>query len=151
MKSIVMVMCLAGLVSFQSNAQDSTKNIKAMLDSKTFTFQPTNMNPSVGRTRTLDYGYSLQVKGDSVMAYLPYFGRAYSAPINSNDAGINFTSTNFSYVVSNAKKKGYTVVIATKDRTYNTTFTLTAFDNGTAYLQVISSDKQQISYNGNIK
>ena len=108
--------------------------------------------PTSGRSRPVTTtDYSLQVKGnDTLIAYLPYVGRSYNAPINPSDAGFNFTSTDFTYNVSAGKKNSYKVVIVTKDRTYNSTFTFTVYDNGTAYLNVTSTEKQSISYNGSV-
>jgi hypothetical protein len=151
MKKISMLAVIIIVIITQLNAQDST--IKASLDNKRVAFSPTNMMPASGKSRPVTTSeYSLQVKGnDTLVAYLPYVGRSYNAPINPSDAGINFTSTNFTYTVTEGKKNSYKVVIVTKDRMYNSTFTLTVYDNGTAYLNVISNDKQSISYNGSIK
>ncbi len=150
MKNAIMLVLTIVVTAFQLSAQDST--IKASLNNKRFTFAPTTMMPTSGRSRSVtSSGYLLQVKGnDTLVAYLPYAGRAYSAPMNSSESGINFTSTNFTYAVSEGKKNSYKVVIVTKDRMYNTTLTLTAYDDGSAYLNVNSSDKQSISYNGSV-
>jgi hypothetical protein len=150
MKNAIMLVLIIAITAFQLNAQDST--IKVPLNNKRFTFTPTTMMPTSGRSRPVtSSGYLLQVKGsDTLVAYLPYVGRAYNAPINPSDAGINFTSTNFTYAVSEGKKNSYKVVIVTKDRMYNTTLTLTVYDDGSAYLNVNSSDKQSISYNGSV-
>lgn len=151
MKHILITALFAAFISFQLHAQDTTRDIKMLLDNKTFTFRPTTMTPVSGRFRPItDAGYLLQVKGNTLIAYLPYFGRAYQAPVNSADAGINFTSENFNYVVTEGKKESYNVSISTKDRTFNSTFNLTVYKDGTAYLQANSTDKQQISYNGTI-
>ena len=37
--------------------------------------------------------YYLKVSKDTVVAYLPYFGRAYTAPADPTEGGIKFTST----------------------------------------------------------
>ncbi|RZK15705.1 MAG: DUF4251 domain-containing protein [Pedobacter sp.] len=36
--------------------------------------------------------YDFRVTKDSVVAYLPFYGRAFSAPYNPNEGGIKFTS-----------------------------------------------------------
>lgn len=146
--TIALVLIIVATV-FQLKAQDST--LKASLDNKQFSFTPSTMMPLSGKSRQVTSGgYLLQLKRDTLTAYLPYMGKAYNAPINSSEAGINFTSTDFTYTVSEGKKNSYKVVIATKDRTYNSTFTLTVYDNGSAYLHASSSDKQSISYNGSV-
>lgn len=132
-------------------AQDSTNAVKSLLDSKRYSFIPQTMNPLRGRTRQLTSSFSLDVKGDSLVVYLPYVGRAYSAPVNPSDAGYNFISTDYDYTVKKGKKNRYEVSMKIKDRFSGTVFYLTVFDNKTTSLQATSNDKQGISYNGYIK
>ena len=133
---------------FYNNIKAQDSSIKNSIQNKQFTFRPNNMIPASGRLRVLDYGYSLQVKNDSLIVNLPYFGKAYTAPINTSDVGYNFTSTDFSYSISPLKKDRYNITIKINDRVYNPTFVFTVFNNCRASLLVNSSDKQQISYNG---
>jgi len=139
-------------VAVQIQAQDSTQqSIKDVLDAKHFEFEPDNMTTGHGKFRHLDGGYFLQIDGDTLKTYLPYVGRAYNAPFNTSDAGFDFTSTDFSYSVTEGKKKKYIVEAKTNDRMYNTEFTLTVYDDGTAYLRAYSSDKEAVSFNGSLK
>lgn len=144
----MMILSITFLSYNYAKAQDSS--IKNSIQNKQFIFRPNNMIPASGRLRVLDYGYSLQVKNDSLIVNLPYFGKAYTAPINATDVGYNFTSTDFSYSISPLKKDSYNITIKTNDRVYNPTFAFTVFNNGNANLLVNSSDKQQISYNGSL-
>ncbi|MBS1745465.1 MAG: DUF4251 domain-containing protein [Bacteroidetes bacterium] len=148
MKKIAIIACITFLFSNYVDASDTT--ITSLLQNKRFAFQPNNMIPATGRLRVLDYVYALQVKNDSLIVNLPYIGKAYTAPIDPNDVGYNFTSTDFSYSVSKGKKDSYIAVIKTNDRVYNPTFTLIVFNNCRASLLVNSTEKQQISYNGMI-
>jgi len=125
--------------------------VQNLMNTKDYMFEAQTVTPERGGIKQLTPGYSLKVSGDSLVAYLPYFGRAYSAPLNPADAGIQFTSTNFDYKVAERTKGGYDVSIRSKDKTYNADFALTVYDNGSAYLQVTSTDKQLISFNGYIK
>jgi hypothetical protein len=109
------------------------------------------MNPQRGRQRYLTSEYFLRVAGDSLISALPYFGRAYTAPINPEDAGYNFTSTDFKYAVVPKKKGSYQVTINTKDKTNAVTFLLMVYNNGNAYLQITSVNKQAISFSGYLK
>ncbi len=43
--------------------------------------------------------------GDSIVTYLPYFDRAYSAPVNLSQGGIQFTSTDFDYTIESKRKE----------------------------------------------
>ena len=152
MKNVLLMLCFALILCMQTQAQDSTKQtIKTVIDAKHFVFQPTTMTPSKGRTKHLDLGYFLKVNGDTLKVDLPYVGRAYSAPIDPSDAGFHFTSTNYTYTVTEGKKKSYDIIVKTKDKTSNADFYLTVYDNGTAYLRINSTDRESISYNGDLK
>ena len=150
MKYIIAMLCFAVISVTQINAQN-TSIIKTLLDNKQYVFVPQSITTNHGRNRQLDNSYFLKLKNDSLVVYLPYFGRAYSAPINTSDAGFDFTTTNFDYSVAAGKKNSYIVSVKTKDRTFNTEFTITVFDNGTAYLRTSSNDKEPVSFNGSVK
>lgn len=151
MKHILLMLCITTTACMQTKAQDSTKTIKTIIDAKQYIFEPRNTTTGNGRLKQLTPGYFLQVKGDTLKTDLPYFGKAYSASMNPSDAGFNFTSTNFTYAVTEGKKKNYNIAIKTKDQTYNTDFTVTVYDDGTAYLRANNTNRQPVSYNGNIK
>lgn len=150
MKKIVLF--FIAVISFaQLHAQDSAKTIKSVLDAKRYSFVPQTMMPMKGKTRHVNDGsFSLDVKGDSLVVYLPYIGEAYSAPIGSGEAGYNFTSTDYTYTVKEGKKNRYEVSIKVNDKFSGTEFNLTVFDNKSASLYARSSSKQGISYNGDI-
>lgn len=93
--------------------------------------------------------YDVKVTKDSVVAYLPYYGRAFSAPYNASEGGIKFTSKNFTYTESKRKKGGYIIQISTKDVTReNYRFTINISQNGYASLTASSVNKQPIVFNG---
>lgn len=93
--------------------------------------------------------YDLTIKPDSLIAYLPYYGRAYSAPYNPSESGIKFTSKDFTYVETKKKKGGYTINIRTKDlNVENYQIVLNISQNGYATLMVNSNNKQPINFNG---
>ena len=136
----IIVLLFSCAVFIQTQAQDSTKQtIKGLIDTKQYVFEPTSTSGGGGRVRQLTPGYFFEIKDDTLKTYLPYYGRAYTAPMNPSDIGYDFTTTNFSYDVAEGKKNSYNIVIRTKDKTYNPEFTLTVYDNGTAYLRASSS------------
>ena len=93
--------------------------------------------------------YDVKVTKDSIVAYLPYYGRAYVAPYSPSEGGIKFTSKDFSYKKTENKKGTYIIQINTKDLTkenYRLTFNIST--NGYASLSVISVNRQSIVFNG---
>ncbi len=183
LKHFLLTTCLIIAVSAYTFAQDTTKrvtrterkamkeaDVKKLLDSRRFVFQAQFANPLGGGVTTLNgrlfnlspdgtghiylnYYYDLKIRPDSVIAYLPYYGRAqfdagYTA--NPTENGVMFKSTKFGYT-SKVNKKGVTTVIITpEDAKYNRRLTLTVSPEGYANLAVIITNRTSISYDGYI-
>jgi Domain of unknown function (DUF4251) len=139
-------------------AQDSTKenktskesSVKNLVDAKSYVFIAQTVLPVSGRVRQLTSYYDLKVSKDTVVTDLPYFGRAYTAPIDPSEGGINFTSTNFDYTTIERKKGGWDVSIKPKDTKDVQQLFLYISEKGYATLQVTSNNRQGISFNGYI-
>ncbi|HEV8082694.1 MAG TPA: DUF4251 domain-containing protein [Chitinophagaceae bacterium] len=129
----------------------SASAIKNMVDSRHFIFVAESVNPVGGRFRNLTSRYDVIVSADSLITYLPYFGRAYTAPINPDEGGIRFTSTNFSYVVTHNKSDKWDIVIKPKDGQGVQQLNFAIFENGSASLNVTSNSRTPISFNGHLQ
>ena len=92
--------------------------------------------------------YQLKINKDSVEAYLPYYGRAYTASMNPDDSGIKFKSKKFSYKTTKKKKGGWIISIAPKDAKEVQNLILSVSESGYAVLNVTSTNRQAISFNG---
>ena len=122
-----------------------------MITDHSFIFVAERMNPLRGRTQILTSSYDVRVNSDSLISYLPYFGRAYSAPIDPTNIGTQFTSTNFTYQINSAKSNQWQVSLIPKDVQSIQEFVFTIFDNGSTTLNVLSTSRDQISYAGYLK
>lgn len=159
--SLRSVACLFAFMLLIKNvhAQDEKKTIEkheaaaiqSAITNHQFYFLAQYVLPIGGQQKYLTPGYDMRISHDSLSAYLPYFGRAYAAPIDPSDGGINFTSTKFNYKMENRKKGGWNISITPKDARDVRQLYLSVFEDGTATLQVISNNKQTISYTGYIK
>jgi hypothetical protein len=137
--------------SYAQNVKKDKKSItftKALIDSQGFVFVPNTMTPMRGGSRTLTSGYQLTVSKDTVISYLPYIGRAYTAPVLPGENGFDFTSTNFEYKIKENRKGGWDVLVRPKDKMNVQQFVLRIFDNGSASLNVSSMNRDPISYTG---
>jgi len=147
----LMLLAVPALFLSTVHAQDQQASIKDAVAAKNFIFTPQTMLPTSGPSKQVGgQGYQLRISGDSLVSYLPYIGRAYSAPMNNN-GGLNFTSTKFDYVVTDRKKGGWEVSIKPKDISDFREFALTVFENGSASLRAISNNRQPISFDGDAK
>ncbi len=147
MLSIALIQCAPA----KKTVDIKTNDVKNMVDSQQFNFVAQTVTPMRGRMRNLTSSYDVNVRKDSLTSYLPYFGRAYQAPVNPSEGGIQFTSTNFSYDATNNNKGRWDVVIKFKDQREVQQFSFSIFDNGTAQLSVTSTYKDPISFYGYIK
>ena len=152
MKNIIPVFLLMILTSSVINGQDKTEeSVKQMLASRNFIFKAQSVTPQTGGFRQLTSSdYDVMVTKDTIISWLPYFGRAYTAPINPSEGGIKFTSTRFEYTETKKDKNGWSITIKPKDVSDVNTLFLTVFSNGTASLQVNSINRQSISFRGHI-
>lgn len=136
----------AGSVTAQDLDAATVKNI---IESKNFVFKAEYVSPTGGRNRPLTSEYDLSVNRDKVVSYLPFFGRAYTAPINPAEGGIKFTSTKFDYTFSQKKNK-WEIHIKPRDVSDVQDMYMTVFDNGRASLRVNNTNRQNISFDGYI-
>lgn len=150
----LLTLCFFYLAPAQSTKQDKQAaketEIKNLVDSQSYVFKAQSALPMTGRTRQLTSDYDLKVTKSSIVCYLPYFGRAYSAPIDPSKGGIQFTSKDFDYTVTGRKKGGWDVQIKPKDYRDVQQLSLSISQEGYASLQVTSTNRQMISFNGYI-
>jgi hypothetical protein len=140
------------MTSRAQNAKDNDKAAatKQLIEAKQYVFIAQSAMPLSGRVRQLTPDYDLKVKKDTIVSWLPYFGRAYSAPMDPTQGGIQFTSTSFQYTVTPRKKGGWDISIKPGDARDVQQMQLSVSETGYASLQVISVNRQAISFNGYI-
>ena len=160
---LLIVSTLVFSCSSQHQISSSNAKIADMLNNQTYTFVaqsvlPTedsrynvrNLFPSSSNLYQLTSRYDLRITQDSVAAYLPFFGRAYTAPVDPSKGGIQFTSTKFTYKKT-MRKGSYEIDISPKDNNDIQTMYLTISPSGYASLRITSLNKTPISYNGIIE
>lgn len=134
----------------QAGAQKAEAGeIKNLVESGNYTFKPQTVMPSVGGSRFITSEYELLVSKDTLASFLPYFGRAFTAPVNPTEGGIRFTSTSFDSKTENTKK-GWTITIKPEDAHDVRQMILFVSRTGYATLQVLSNNRQPISFSGYI-
>jgi hypothetical protein len=124
--------------------------IRSLVESQNYDFRATSVTPMSGRSRQLTSDYDLKVTKEAIVSYLPYFGRAYSAPMDPSQGGIQFTSKQFDYTISEGKKGGWNILIKPKDYRDVQQMNLSISEDGYGTLQVTSTQKQPISFYGSI-
>jgi len=153
------------VVSVPAFSQTDEATTKKIIENQDFTFIATTALPlssqevsdvlfslrspnGSGAINLTGSQYDLVVKKDSVVAYLPYYGRSFSPSIDPNEAGTKFKSKDFKYVKTKRKKGGWNIVIVPKDVKDSQRLTLYVSTKGYATLNVINNNRQPISFNG---
>lgn len=146
---ILFSLLLFAVTSLPAQSNDAAENIR-MIEEKNFVFVARQMQPQRGASQQITSAYDLTVMPDTIVAFLPYFGRAFTAPVNPADGGIKFTSSSYGYEVRKRKKKGYEILVTPKDASGIVSLRLSLFDNGRGTLQVTQLNREPISFTGYI-
>ena len=126
--------------------------VNSRITDSDFTFKATYAYPTGFKSIYLSPYYDVKVSPDTVNAYLPYYGRAYVAPMDPREGGIKFVSTDFDYQVNPGKRKGnWQVNIRTRDTGREIFLYFDVWENGTARLNVTDTNRQPISFQGDIE
>jgi hypothetical protein len=155
----ICVMCFNA--SYAQNTKADKKaakaaNIKRLITSNNYAFKANYVIPMSMSPRYLTSDYDVTVSDGKLDVYLPYFGRAYSAPRDVNDGGIKLSTTDYDYNAVANKKGGWDIIIKPKRTPLNTVkdvqmLRLNVSNDGFASLQVNSTNRQPISFNGYIE
>lgn len=149
-RSLLFLVISFFFVSLMQAQETNEAALKNMLVSKSFIFKAQSAWPLQGTVVQLNAGFDMKVLGDSINTYLPYFGRAYTASY-TNTGGINFTSTKFEYKVKEKSKGGWEIDIKPSDAKDISGLFYSISTNGFATLQVLSNNRQAISFYGIIE
>lgn len=126
---------------------------KKLVNSKKFIFKADWATSQGGKRINLTTNPNfLKVDGDHVKADLPFFGVAHSAVgMVSGDAGIKFDDTPKNYTVEfNDKKLKIIIKFDANNKSENFYVTLNIFKNGNAGMNISSSKRNGISYDGKL-
>lgn len=121
--------------------------VEKMLADRHYTINVQMLYPHRGAAKNVSGTYSLEVRGDTLVSYLPYLGRAYQVPYGGGK-GLNFSEI-ISHYSSAKDAKGQTHVtigLTNDEDTYQ--FTLSIFDDGSTTIDVLSKQRDPITFSG---
>lgn len=147
---IIMIMTKVGFAQDNRN-DDKIAIVEQLVNSKNFVFVAQSANPLGGGNIMLNSLYDVKVSGDTLHSQLPYFGRAFMAPLYSTQSPLQFSTTSFDYKLKEKKKGGYEIIMIPKDNRDIRQLHLQVTETGYARLQVFSNNRQPISFNGYIE
>lgn len=135
--------------SKQDRKEQKEKAVKEIVDSDRIKIDVDRAVPMAGRSVNLTSPYSLEMHGDSILSFLPYFGRAYAAPYGGGE-GLTFKEV-ATEKEQTSKKKGRSEIkfrVKTQEDVY--TFRVEVYPNGSATINVTPVNKQAITFYGDV-
>ena len=148
---LVMVMFIGCKISEEKAAQmaELSANVTNALNNRDYKIAIDRMYPMRGSSRHVSFGYSVEVRNDTLISYLPYFGRAYNVPYGGGK-GLNFTAPISSYqeFMKRNGQRHIEIGVTNDEDTYF--YTIEVFNNGSSSIDVQARQRERISYSGDI-
>lgn len=129
---------------------EQIEKTRVLIESGVWQFNANTMLPASGRSRSLTTSCKVVVDKLELNCYLPYFGTAYRASYGSNESPLSFKGEIPDIKVETWKKGGWIIKFTTSNRNDRLDFTFYVSDTGSASLTVNSTDRQHISFNGDL-
>ncbi|WP_308744927.1 DUF4251 domain-containing protein [uncultured Bacteroides sp.] len=158
MKKQILMLVLVLLAEFPTLSAQSKKEKKEqkkeavtkLIASENYKIDARTALPMRGRSIPLTSPYSLEIRNDSVISYLPYFGRAYSIPYGGGD-GLNFKAPLKEYTMEMDKKGNAVIKFIARNPEDRYEFRAKVYPNGSANIDVSMQNRQSISFQGELE
>ena len=148
MKKQILMLLLALLVGLPTLSAQSKKEKKEQKKEAVKEDVNTAM-PMRGRSIPLTSLYSLEIRNDSVISYLPYYGRAYSIPYGGGN-GLNFKAPLKEYNMKLDKKGNSVITFTARNPEDKFDFRVKVYSNGSTSIDVNMQNRQSISFQGEL-
>ncbi|MDR2286332.1 MAG: DUF4251 domain-containing protein [Prevotellaceae bacterium] len=132
---------------FAKDGEITVDSLNKRLEGKSFVFVAQSAMPLKGKFISLSPSFDVKVSGDTVTAYLPYYGEVHSATFPSEEGGINFKSIRHKYKVQQ-KKNGWNVSIKPEDIGRSIELNFDISKSGNVMLRVTDQRKDPITFKG---
>ncbi len=149
--SALLLSCATGQTASEkaAAARQLQGQIEDSVAQRTFKITIDYVNPLRMPPHHLTTGYSVALRGDTVESWLPYFGVAQRSDIaNNSSSPLIFKEKAENLTVKKSRKGAYDIAFATRHRSEYLEYRLSIFPNGSTSVDVTSSDRDAISFNG---
>lgn len=145
---MVLLVMLSGCGTTADRAERTARIAKAVelsLADRHYKVDIDMMYPLRGASMNVSGTYSLEVKGDTLVSYLPYRGQAYNVPYGGGK-GLNFTSLIARYTDFTDQKGHRLISIETTSEGNIFQYDLQVFSNGQTSIDVRCQERDPISF-----
>lgn len=127
--------------------QQTEQAVREAIDAKKYKIDVNRVMPMKGGSKHLTSDYSLEIRNDSIYSYLPYFGVAYTIPYGGGK-GLNFNAPLSEYTSEYSKRGNARITLKVRNEEDNYIYNITIYPNGTSSIQVTPTNRQSISFSG---
>lgn len=133
----------------QDKKSEKAQRVKELIDSGKYKVEVDRALPMGGRSVNLTSSYGIEIKGDSIYSHLPYYGRAYSVPYGGG-SGLSFDKPITDYKVTYDEDDKATITFSSRSDDDRYELRVQIYSNGTATIYVQPTNRQSITYHGDI-
>ncbi len=149
--ALIVLVVFNSCKSIKTTPETAKRNLEK-IDNRNYTLIANFANPLRMQQIVLTSEYNLRIRKDSAFAFLPYYGVAYSAPLNASEGGIKFAEPIVDYQIKpNPKNDGREISFKINTREYNYQINMTIFQNGSATFVINSHQRDAITFYGELK
>lgn len=126
------------------------KEVEILVNTKEFIFVGQTAFPIGYKTMNLNANSNyVKFNADFIESRMPFFGKSYGTATNSTDVGLQFEGKPEDFTITTGKKNhDITAVVKSESDTY--TINVTVGFDGASTLSIISNNRSNISYGGQI-
>lgn len=152
--AIVTMLALAGCSTMtkaerEAKRAERAEYVKKTLDDRHYKIDIDMMHTRRIGSKPVSSDWSLEVKGDTLVSYLPYFGVVYEATYGSS-TGLNFTAPIKGYEDTGFNNGRRTIRLQANSDEDVIDYRLEVMDNGRVSIDVTPHKREEISYSGNL-
>jgi hypothetical protein len=148
---LLSLLALTGLSALgQKNKLEKQEQIKKLLESRVFVFNPQSATPSSGGMIQLTSEFFVKIRQDTLESNLPYYGVNNQPGFGIAERPLEFTSYDFDYEMKTMKNGSYDITIRLNDPSDPDLLNFSISTSGYATLRVTSNMRQPISFYGDI-
>ena len=151
--TLLAVFIFAACASRQTTAgsEAMATEIRHAVQQTDFRFVPRRAQPSTFRSVQLTPTFSVNVSPEEVQSDMPFFGRAFRAPLNPTEGPFSFTSNDFTYTIEQGRRAGnWRVQIVFNDMGRRVIYNFDIWESGLSRLTIIDPERTSISFQGDI-
>ena len=129
---------------------ETASAVNAALADRHYKITITQAYPQRGGNVNVSHDFFLEVKGDTLVSYLPFFGRAYRSLYGGTEKGLNFTEIIRMYEPLKSKAGVTRIRMRVRNEEDSYIYTVEVSENGRASIRVQALERDDMRFDGDI-